>query len=548
MKALVIDGYVDEPSAFGVPPYVSHYVRYVSGLFLLKGIDVSYLTIDQIRSQNMWNQIRGYDYVIIVGGITVPGRYVGGIPIKEKEIQRILRIASKNIKVMVGAVSRFFADSGGSYAREIKSTVECAVRNDAVSDLHEFLFEKPLGDNYWEILLKASIEGASVLSQHPRFPNIICEIELSRGCERQSHCSFCIEPVFFPKLVSRPVEHVILEIEALYKAGCRAFRFGRSSNVLAYYFDRNNRKPCPAVFEDLYSGIWEVAPSLQVLHHDNANASFLTRFPRECVKILNSIVSGNTPGDVLSFGIESFDEKVLRMNNVGITPQEAFRAVETVNEIGAKRIKGIPKLLPGINLLHGLIGESSETFRENVRWLTKIAESGLLLRRINIRKVIVEPETVLWRYTKRRALKIPTKDFHLYKEIIRKEIDLPMIKRVFPVGTVLNKVYPEYRKGKLTFARQLGTYPVLVGVPRELPKPENIVIVDHGPRSVTGVVYPLNLNQVTFEELTAIPRIGAKRAERIILNRPFKCFTEVEKALEDNDCVEFLTQLGAVLL
>ncbi|MCD6103819.1 MAG: radical SAM protein [Thermotogaceae bacterium] len=548
MKALVIDGYVDEPSAFGVPPYVSHYVRYVSGLLLMKGIDVSYLTIDQIRSQDMWGQIRGYDYVVIVGGITVPGRYVGGIPIREKEIQKILRIASKSIKVMVGAVSHFFADSGGFPAREARSAVECVVKNDVVTDLYEFLFGKPLRDNYWETLLKASIEGTSVLSQHPRYPNVICEIELSRGCERQGHCSFCIEPVFFPKLVSRPVEHVLSEIEALYKARCRAFRFGRSSNVLAYYFDRNNYKPCPAVFEDLYSGIWEVAPSLQVLHHDNANASFLTKFPRECMKILNSIVNGNTPGDVLSFGIESFDEKVLHMNNVGITPQEAFRALQMVNEIGAKRVKGVPKLLPGINLLHGLIGESPETFKENIRWLRKIAESGLLLRRINIRKAIVEPKTPLWRYTKGRALKISAKDFHVYKETIRKEIDLPMIKKVFPVGTVLRRVYPEYKKGKLTFARQLGTYPVLVGIPRKLSKPEDIVIVDHGPRSVTGVTYPLNLNQVTFEELTAIPRIGAKRAERVILNRPFQCFTEVEKALEDVDCIEVLTQLRAVLL
>jgi len=123
-----------------------------------------------------------------------------------------------------------------------------------------------------------------------------------------------------------------------------------------------------------------------------------------------------------------------------------------------------------------------------------------------------------------------------------------MIKKVFPVGTVLRRVYPEYKKGKLTFARQLGTYPVLVGIPRKLSKPEDIVIVDHGPRSVTGVTYPLNLNQVTFEELTAIPRIGAKRAERVILNRPFHCFTEVERALEDVDCIEVLTQLRAVLL
>ncbi len=31
MKVVILDGYVDEPSNFGVPPYISPYPRYVAG-------------------------------------------------------------------------------------------------------------------------------------------------------------------------------------------------------------------------------------------------------------------------------------------------------------------------------------------------------------------------------------------------------------------------------------------------------------------------------------------------------------------------------------
>ncbi|MGB9613921.1 MAG: radical SAM protein, partial [Fervidobacterium sp.] len=60
MRCVVIDGYVDEPAVLGVPPYISTYVRYVAGLFLLKGFEVDYYTIDQVRANDMWHVFSAY--------------------------------------------------------------------------------------------------------------------------------------------------------------------------------------------------------------------------------------------------------------------------------------------------------------------------------------------------------------------------------------------------------------------------------------------------------------------------------------------------------
>ena len=46
---LVIDGYEDEPAAFGVPNYLGFHIRYICGVLESRGIEYTYLTIYQWR-------------------------------------------------------------------------------------------------------------------------------------------------------------------------------------------------------------------------------------------------------------------------------------------------------------------------------------------------------------------------------------------------------------------------------------------------------------------------------------------------------------------
>ncbi len=547
MKALILDGYVDEPAVLGIPPYVSHYVRYAAGILAMKNYDVTYRTIDQIRSNKSWDDLPFFDLVLIIGGVAVPGKYVGGEPMSHSELEKVLQACKKSIRLVAGPFSSFQARKGGTKAVKSELDVDYLLGPDIAVDLYNYFFESQKNSNDWEIVRNASLFGASIIRQHPRYPNVMCEIELSRGCERRTHCSFCVEPVFYPRFTSRPVRDVIDEVSELYSHGCRAFRFGRSANVLAYYSDING-KPCPEVFKDLYETIWQRCPQIDVLHHDNANPAFIANYERECSQILETIVKWDTPGDVLSFGVESFDLRVIKMNNIMNFPDQVLKAIEIVNHVGLVRIDGVPKLLPGINLLYGLIGETKQTYEENFRWLKSILDRDLLLRRINVRQVIIEPDTPLYRFSQMKKLKLNKEIFNSYKQKIREQIDLPMIQKVFPVGCILRKVYPEYKEGKITFARQLGSYPVLVGVVGEMLSTSDVVVADHGPRSITALRYPLNVNTASFDELVHIPTIGQKRARKILLARPFKSLEEVIETLEnDQECSRVLRQIGAVV-
>jgi radical SAM superfamily enzyme with C-terminal helix-hairpin-helix motif len=121
------------------------------------------------------------------------------------------------------------------------------------------------------------------------------------------------------------------------------------------------------------------------------------------------------------------------------------------------------------------------------------------------------------------------KQFKQYKREIREEIDNPMLQRLAPPGTVLEDVHLEYHQDGTTFGRQLGTYPLLVGIPgeRELGRAIDVAVTDHGYRSVTGVPYPLDVNRASMDELTAIPGVGKQTAGNIVVERPYDSVGEV---------------------
>jgi radical SAM superfamily enzyme with C-terminal helix-hairpin-helix motif len=77
-----------------------------------------------------------------------------------------------------------------------------------------------------------------------------------------------------------------------------------------------------------------------------------------------------------------------------------------------------------------------------------------------------------------------------WRNEIRQNVDYAMLKNLVPEGAVIKKVRMEIYDGNTTFGRQIGTYPLIVGVKErlELNKFYDIEITGHMLRSVTGRV------------------------------------------------------------
>ena len=194
----------------------------------------------------------------------------------------------------------------------------------------------------------------------------------------------------------------------------------------------------------------------------------------------------------------------------------------------------MPYLLPGLNFIAGLKGETSKTYEMDLEFLKKVFDEKLLVRRINIRQVM-EHRASFPGVAKR-------KDFMRFKENVRTNIDRPLLERLLPRGTVLKDLYVEDTEGKVTFARQIGTYPILVGIPEIIQSKGffDAAIVDWGQRSVTALPYPLDLDSASLALLAALPGIGKKRAARLARARPFKDLAQVAIALDDPKLVDGL--------
>ncbi|MFC4246761.1 radical SAM protein [Natribaculum luteum] len=555
LTVTLVDGYVDEPAHFGVPPYVSTYPRYTAGALVDAGVApdrITYHTIDALRDDpDRWRDVDEADLLIYLGGMTVPGKYVGGTPAEPDEVRKLAWTAS-GTSLMGGPVKFGVGDeNAGAIETErqdldfdfvAKGDVEAAAYDLVENGLEGF------NDRMRDVpeVTQWARKGAFVVEQHPNHPDyLICELETSRGCAYR--CSFCTEPLYGNPSF-RPPETVVDEVDALSDHGIKHFRLGRQADILAYGGD--GEAPNPDALRDLYGGIREVAPDLETLHLDNMNPITIAKWPEASREGIRIIAEHNTPGDTAAFGLESADPVVQEENNLAVSTEECLEAVRIVNEEGgwrpgeegeahsasgsrAAKPRGpstgenapnrLPKLLPGINLVHGLKGEREETYEHNLEFLRRIYDEGLMLRRVNVRQVMAFAGTEM-SDTGAEIAREHKKQFKPYKRQVREEIDNPMLERVAPPGTVLPDVHLEYHQDGRTFGRQLGTYPLLVAIPGERPIGETIdvAVVDHGYRSVTGVPYPLNLNAASMDELTTVPGVGKRRAGDIVVNRPYE--------------------------
>ena len=335
-----------------------------------------------------------------------------------------------------GPIARGYTLKGGSSALLLKDYLKESVDFVIPGDIEKFLFKYPVSDDYnleersdYELTDMLSTLGAQIVTKHHMFPNVMLEIDVSRGCDRKDgFCSFCTEPLTHGAYRERKVSSVISEIKTLNSLGVRNFRFGRSANFLAYGSAVNKNLPNPALFEELYS---EISGLSDVLHTDNANADFIAKYEKECRKIIGIISKYNTSGDILSFGVETFDPEVSQRNRLYNSNDSIFKAVQIVNEEGGWRDSDmVPKILPGINILYGLLGETKDTYEKNIECLKRIYDKNLMLRRINVRQVMVFPGTFL--YDNREKVSFDRKSFVRFKEFMT-EYDSLMLQRVFPV-------------------------------------------------------------------------------------------------------------------
>jgi len=519
----ILDCFVDEPACFGVPPFLSPYPRYLYGALVDAGVDsekIRYSTIETLR-ENEYRLPEAFSQVFLIGGAVVPGKYLGSRIGTLREVERIIANNSGTGFAIGGLISHLIPDGlpGVTLVR---------------ADIEKFAFHTVRGDPHdmrrdYRELSRWAVQGAAVVRQHPSFPNLICEIETYRGCPRKTHCSFCSE-YLFREITFRDGQDIIDEIEALIEKGIRRFRIGRQADILQYQTPRRKFKkgfpqPDPKPIIELFSALREkrLRGEIAVLNIDNANPGTIYHFPDESSRILEAIADAVTPGDTIALGVESFDTAVIAQNNLKVNRDELIAVLTLINRIGGKRVNDIPVLLPGINLIHGLIGETANTFKINYESLLDIRDRGLLVKRINIRKILIFPGTRAAGEVKRISESV-RKRYDFFREKIRKEIEHDMLTRIYPTGAILRDLLVLEHRFDYSYAKQIASYSITAKIPVPLPLQSlcDVIVTGHRERSLIALPYPIAINAIPQKAMEHIPGIGRKLASRLIVERPLQ--------------------------
>jgi radical SAM superfamily enzyme with C-terminal helix-hairpin-helix motif len=531
MKAMVLDGYTDEPACLGVPPFISPYVRLTFGAISAAGAEVDYATIDQWRSRSL--DLSRYNLLAIVRNIAVPGKYLRGMPASDRELGEVA--ASFN-----GRIAASLGSNPNTVPKYVRDPLDHVSTGDFDASIHDLITTGKWDDRRrtsteWNSWL---IRGSGACTMHPDHGGpLIAEVQMYRGCVRyiSGGCDFCVEPLF-GEVQFREPKDILEEMVALSNAGVRNFRLGAQSCVYCYMSNGVGASETPTPNPDEISKLLKGARELvdpEVFHVDNANPAVIAEHPVESREVTKAIAENCTSGNVLAFGLESADPAVTKANNLNATAEQTLAAIRIVNDIGAKRgPTGLPLVLPGINFVCGLKGESKKTYQLNLDFLKKVVSEGLLLRRINIRQVL--PIRGEFPGVSSKA------EFMKFKRAVREEIDGPLLEKLVPDRTVLKGVYTELREGGRTFGRQVGTYPLLISIPYPLDigLKMDVAVTSRGFRSVEGVAYPVDANTSTLSMLQAVPGIGKRRAMAIVRGRPFSDLESLWRLFDEPKALE----------
>jgi radical SAM superfamily enzyme with C-terminal helix-hairpin-helix motif len=497
---LILDCYTAEPSGLGIPPFLSPYVRdaYAAMRKARPDHDIRYLTIDDVRwclnggapfvpppltdrrtlsastnRSEALSLLRSAEIVVVVAGEAVPVDQMHAEVATVPEIVDALAFV-RGSRILLGPLVNELRSAGGNRRGlfDVQHTHSMSPRTWLLGSNYPLPFEELRSS-------RADVDFTDLVNQLGWEP--IAEIGLYRGCTRRLACSFCSEPVKHGTVSFRDVADVLEEVRTLNAAGVRRFRLGQQ----ACFFSYLNRDV--AAIERLLSGIRDSCPDLRTLHIDNVDP--LAAAAPAGRRIAELVVRYCTEGNCAPMGIDSFDPVVVERNALTCPPEVLVRAVANINEFGSvSGPHGSPLLLPSLNIVYGLPGETHRTHFENLTWLRRIVDEGYDCLGTNIRRATVYAGTAL------AALQVEQPSqcgphFETWRADVKDLFDLPMKARAYPIGATLSQLSVYFVSADGSWHWRLGTHSLPVFEPdsaREPQQSSTAVVTGHAPGYVTG--------------------------------------------------------------
>lgn len=183
-----------------------------------------------------------------------------------------------------------------------------------------------------------------------RNPGISTFVNITKGCD--NFCSFCIVPFTRGREKSRPLKHVLEDIQQLTKRGVKEVTL-LGQNVNSY------ESSCGADFADLLAAVSEQTELKRV--------RFTTSHPKDFDEKLVEVMFKHQPKicEYIHLPFQSGNTEVLERMNRGYTRQEYLEKITMIK-------KAIPNVVLSTDIIVGFPGETEEQFEDTLSMVQEV--------------------------------------------------------------------------------------------------------------------------------------------------------------------------------
>ena len=264
------------------------------------------------------------------------------------EIGRYKNLKNKNKELKIGIMGCVAQQEKSRLLRQIPM-VDFVVGTDAIDEIPTIINQ--LDDkNSKKVFARQRPKDPYHVQTLIRNPNVTAFVNISKGCD--NFCTFCVVPFTRGRERSRPLKHLVEDIQNLCKRGVKEVTL-LGQNVNSYLSD------CGAHFGNLMETL--------CIETDIERIRFITSHPKDFNEELVNILQThrNKIMDFIHLPVQSGNTEVLKRMNRGYSREEYIEKALMV-------LEKMPNSSLSTDIIVGFPGETEEQFQDTLSLLDKV--------------------------------------------------------------------------------------------------------------------------------------------------------------------------------